>query len=106
MSGLPENFLWGGAVAANQCEGAYREGGKGLSVADVLTAGDVNTKRQVTDGILPGVYYPNHVGIDFFEKHYVLCKTFICLSGKSYQIARSCFKTYFFKKPKASSSFG
>ncbi len=22
---FPENFLWGGAVAANQCEGAYKE---------------------------------------------------------------------------------
>ena len=36
---LPDNFLWGGAVAANQCEGAYNEDGKGLSVADVMTAG-------------------------------------------------------------------
>ena len=34
---LPKDFLWGGAVAANQCEGAYCEDGKGLSVADVMT---------------------------------------------------------------------
>lgn len=33
---FPENFLWGGAVAANQVEGAYNEGGKGLSTADVV----------------------------------------------------------------------
>ena len=26
---FPEDFLWGGAVAANQCEGAYAEDGKG-----------------------------------------------------------------------------
>ncbi len=32
---LRENFLWGGATAANQYEGAYLEGGKGLSIADV-----------------------------------------------------------------------
>ena len=32
---FPENFLWGGAVAANQCEGAYLEDGKGLSVPDL-----------------------------------------------------------------------
>lgn len=31
---LPKDFLWGGAVAANQCEGAYLEDGKGLSTAD------------------------------------------------------------------------
>ena len=36
---FPKNFLWGGATAANQCEGAYREGGKGLSTADVMLAG-------------------------------------------------------------------
>lgn len=39
MSVFPENFLWGGAVAANQCEGAYKEDGKGLSVQDVLPKG-------------------------------------------------------------------
>ena len=33
---FPESFLWGGAVAANQCEGAYAEDGKGLSIADVM----------------------------------------------------------------------
>ena len=34
-----KTFLWGGAVAANQCEGAYQEDGKGLSVQDVLPRG-------------------------------------------------------------------
>lgn len=36
---FPKNFLWGGAVAANQCEGAYNEEGKGLSIHDVLPQG-------------------------------------------------------------------
>lgn len=36
---LPKNFLWGGATAANQCEGAWNEGNKGLSNADVLPFG-------------------------------------------------------------------
>ena len=36
---FPEHFLWGGATAANQLEGAYLEGGKGLSIADVMTCG-------------------------------------------------------------------
>ena len=36
---FPEGFLWGGAVAANQVEGAYLEDGKGLSVQDVLPHG-------------------------------------------------------------------
>ena len=29
---MKENFLWGGALAASQCEGAYNLDGKGLSV--------------------------------------------------------------------------
>ena len=36
---FPENFLWGGAIAANQCEGAYLEDGKGLSIQDVMPKG-------------------------------------------------------------------
>jgi 6-phospho-beta-glucosidase len=38
MSGFKEGFLWGGAVAAHQLEGGWQEG-KGVSVADVMTAG-------------------------------------------------------------------
>lgn len=36
---FPENFLWGGATAANQFEGAYNQDGKGLSVQDVTPKG-------------------------------------------------------------------
>ena len=36
---FPRNFLWGGATAANQCEGAYNEDGKGLDIQDVLPHG-------------------------------------------------------------------
>ena len=36
MEPFRKDFLWGGATAANQCEGAYQEGGKGLSTADYL----------------------------------------------------------------------
>lgn len=35
VNGFPENFLWGGALAANQCEGAFDVDGKGLCIADV-----------------------------------------------------------------------
>lgn len=66
---LHQDFLWGGAVAANQCEGAYLEDGKGLSIMDVATAGDKNTSRTFTDGIKEDVYYPNHEGIDFYHRY-------------------------------------
>lgn len=36
---FPKGFLWGGALAANQCEGAYLEDGKGLSQQDVMPQG-------------------------------------------------------------------
>ncbi|MEG0526907.1 MAG: family 1 glycosylhydrolase [Longicatena sp.] len=66
---FPEGFLWGGATAANQMEGAYNIGGKGISVADVMCAGDYKTPRKITKGIKEGEYYPNHNGIDFYH-HY------------------------------------
>lgn len=45
-----KNFLWGGATAAHQFEGAYNEGGKGLITADVICGGDgINgVQREVT----------------------------------------------------------
>ena len=66
---FPKNFLWGGAVAANQCEGAYLEGGKGLSIPDMLLGGDVNTPRTFCPTIEAGVFYPSHTAIDFYH-HY------------------------------------
>jgi len=64
---LPSNFLWGGAVAAHQLEGAWNEDGKGISVADVMTGGRIGVPRRITDGVLPGEYYPNHDGIGFYH---------------------------------------
>ncbi len=66
---MRKDFLWGGAVAAHQVEGAFQAGGKGLSIADVMTAGSREKAREITDGIMEGKYYPNHEGIRFFE-HY------------------------------------
>ncbi|TOM56269.1 hypothetical protein CGH73_27450, partial [Vibrio parahaemolyticus] len=39
MTKFPETFLWGGAIAANQAEGAYLTAGKGLSTSDVQPNG-------------------------------------------------------------------
>ena len=44
MSPFPRGFLWGGATAANQIEGAYDEGGKGLSIQDVMPHGIVGPR--------------------------------------------------------------
>jgi len=67
--GLKKDFLWGGAVAAHQLEGGYNQGGKGISIMDVTTAGSYGKQREVTDGILEGYNYPNHEAIDFYHKY-------------------------------------
>ena len=41
-------FLWGGASAANQYEGGYNEGGKGLACADLISGGSHTASRQIT----------------------------------------------------------
>lgn len=66
---MKDNFLWGGAEAAHQVEGAYKVDGKGLSIADVLTSGTAKSPRLITDGILPNKYYPNHEAIDFYHRY-------------------------------------
>ncbi len=66
---LPENFLWGGAVAAHQLEGGWDQDGRGPSVSDVLTAGTVSERRRITDGVVAGESYPNHKGIDFYHTY-------------------------------------
>ena len=58
---LPKDFLWGGAVAAHQLEGGYAEDGRGLSVSDVMTGGANGVPREITDGVIEGKYYPNHL---------------------------------------------
>ena len=64
-----KGFLWGGAVAAHQLEGGWQEGGKGVSVADVMTAGRHGVPREITPGVLPGKNYPNHEGIEFYHRY-------------------------------------
>lgn len=64
-----KNFLWGGAVAAHQLEGAYNEGGKGLSIADLMTLGSNKKPRELTKTVEKSKYYPNHKAIDFYH-HY------------------------------------
>jgi len=48
---LSKNFLWCGALAAHQFEGGVLNTSKGLSVADVMTAGADGVPREITDGI-------------------------------------------------------
>lgn len=69
MPKFPDNFLWGGAVSAHQLEGAWNEGGKGISIADVMTKGAHGVPREITDGVIEGKNYPNHEAIDFYHRY-------------------------------------
>ncbi len=66
MKKFPENFLWGGAIAANQVEGAYDQDGKGLSVADVMPRGILNS-TPVLDAELGD--YPYHSAINYYQTY-------------------------------------
>ena len=57
---FPEGFLWGGATAANQIEGAFDVGGKGLSIDDVFSNGSHTQPRQITRGTEPGCNGSRH----------------------------------------------
>jgi len=61
---FPPGFLWGGATAANQVEGAYAEGGKGLSIQDVMPRGIAGppTEEPTPDNL-------KLVGIDFYHRY-------------------------------------
>ncbi|EAC5418307.1 glycoside hydrolase family 1 protein, partial [Listeria monocytogenes] len=64
MAKFPETFLWGGAIAANQAEGAFNEDGKGLSIQDFLSNG-------VTRPLDPELNPQNLKleGIDFYHRY-------------------------------------
>ncbi len=64
-----ENFLWGGATAANQYEGAYDADGKGLSIADVEKGARHGVPREIHDQVYLGNYYPSHEGVDFYHRY-------------------------------------
>lgn len=66
---FPKNFLWGGATAANQYEGGWKEGKKGDSLSDHLSGGSKTIRRRFTPVIEPDVCYPSREATDFYH-HY------------------------------------
>ena len=67
---FPKDFLWGGATAANQCEGGWNEDGKLDSTADHFTLGSRTKPRLFTAQIDTDKYfYPSHKASDFYH-HY------------------------------------
>ncbi len=73
MGKFPKGFLWGGATAANQCEGAWQTDGKGLATVDVTPFGPdrfpVATGYMEMLGCDDAHFYPSHEAIDLYH-HY------------------------------------
>ncbi|EUJ20614.1 glycosyl hydrolase [Listeria grandensis FSL F6-0971] len=92
-SPFPEGFLWGGAVAANQCEGAYLEDGKGLSPVDVLPAvegGRWDAVMNPTKALETKYdYYPSHESIDFYHRYKEDIALFAEMGFKSFRLSIS-----------------
>ena len=88
MQRFPAGFLWGASTAANQYEGGWNEGGRGMALTDVMTAGQKDRKitwidkfgsphasqaigftlpAQAQYAVLEDYDYPNHQGSDFYH---------------------------------------
>ena len=67
--GFRKDFLWGGATAANQFEGAWNIDGKGPSCADMCTGGSHTRSKRITREIEEGTFYPSHEAIDFYHRY-------------------------------------
>ncbi len=86
---FPKNFLWGGAVAANQCEGAYNLDGKGLSVQDVMPKGirGEHTPAPTPDNL-------KLEGIDFYHRYEEDIKLFAEMGFKVFRTSIAWSRIY------------
>lgn len=111
MTTFPKGFLWGGATAANQYEGGYLSGGKGLSTLDAITGGNHEEPRYITyqskegriekitreqslpEGAIgfidPEQYYPSHVATDFYHHYEEDIRLFAELGFKCFRLSIS-----------------
>lgn len=64
-----DDFLWGGAIAANQAEGAWNVDGKGISVSDICTGGKFGQSKTITPVLDENRFYPSHEGIQHFYRY-------------------------------------
>ena len=84
-------FLWGGATAANQCEGAYDEDGRGLASVDVIPYGE--DRFKVARGEMKMLecddshLYPAHYGIDFYHRYKEDIKLFADMGLKCFRFS-------------------
>ena len=93
-----KDFLWGGATAANQCEGAYNLDGRGLANVDVIPHGKdrwlVATGTRKMFDFEDGYYYPAKVGIDFYHHYKEDIALFAGMGFKVYRMSIGWSRIY------------
>ncbi len=95
---FPKGFLWGGATAANQCEGAYQEDGRGLANVDVIPYGDdrfpVMSGQKKMLECDENHFYPSHEAIDFYHHYKEDIKLFAEMGMKCYRFSIAWTRIY------------
>ncbi len=98
MGCLPEGFLWGGATAANQCEGACQEGGRGLANVDLIPAGPerIAVMRGVRKMLKweDGYTYPGQEAIDMYHHFKEDIALFAEMGFKCYRLSIAWSRIY------------
>ncbi|MDQ0362058.1 glycoside hydrolase family 1 protein [Breznakia pachnodae] len=64
-----KDFYWGGATCANQLEGAWQEGGKGIACPDLCTGGNVSVHKRITPELEKETFYPSHDAVDHYHRY-------------------------------------
>ncbi|MDU0989878.1 MAG: 6-phospho-beta-glucosidase [Enterococcus faecium] len=89
--GFRKNFLWGGATAANQCEGGYDEGGRGLANVDVVPIGEdrfpVITGKKKMFEFDENHFYPAKIAIDMYHHYKEDIALFAEMGFKTYRMS-------------------
>ncbi len=88
---FPKDFLWGGATAANQCEGAYDVDGRGLANVDLVPIGEdrfpiIAGERKMFD-FEDGYFYPAKESIDFYHHYKEDIALFAEMGFKTYRMS-------------------
>ncbi len=96
---FPPEFLWGGATAANQVEGAYDEAGKGLSIVDTLPGGKARLAIVASESFdfsldTARYTYPNHKGIDHYHRFKEDIALFAEMGFKCYRFSIAWTRIY------------
>ena len=88
---FPEGFLWGGATAANQCEGAYNLDGRGLANVDVVPIGKdreaIITGQKKMFSFEEGYFYPAKEAIDMYHHYKEDIALFAEMGFKTYRLS-------------------